>query len=74
MISEEAGISIRLAKNFGSKLLNSNEFEEYIKDIVGLTEKKSTATLIIYRIIKKYYDLNKSTKTDKYLFKHEFKF
>jgi hypothetical protein len=42
LISEETGVSLRTAKNFGSKILNSNEFDEYIKELHSRPNGKET--------------------------------
>jgi len=60
-ISEETGVSIRTAKNFGSKLLNTNEFDEYIKELHSRPNGKETYCYFNHLSNnRKYYDLNKT--------------
>lgn len=64
MISEEVGISIRLAQYFGSKLLNSNEYDSYINEVQSRPNGKEIYCYFNHLSNnKKYYDLNKAIST-----------
>jgi hypothetical protein len=60
-ISEETGITIRTAKSFSSKILNTNEFDEYIKELHSRPNGKETYCYFNHLSNnRKYYDLNKT--------------
>ena len=66
-ISEETGITIRTAKSFSSKILNTNEFDEYIKELHSRPNGKETYCYFNHLSNgnrKYYYDLNKTNNNN----------